>query len=363
MPDSPSARRAAHAAQSVVRAHGGRLWRLPGTHLAAPTRPRSDAFGPWHYWWQAHYLDCLVDAGWRALHTHGATITRDVAHTADALLRTMWLRNGLRYVNPYYDDMAWLLLATARLDALHQAIEHVSDRRIRTVRSVLNAQLESAHTADHGGGLWWHAVRDFKNVPATAPAAIHFARTGQSERATELIEWMYAHLQDPQTGLFFDGLRERDGAQYIERNIYTYNQGTVLGALLALGRSTDVTRAEQLIADIVTHLTGAGATLITHGSGDQGLFTGILARYLALAATDERISVTARSQARASVLATADALWAGRAARGRWWVFPADSGATVGEASIALPIELSTQLQAWMTLEAAHLVTVDARVA
>ena len=60
------AARAAAAERAVVRRHlrplGGVL---PGTRIGrirwprmAPVRP-----WPWHYWWQAHLLDCLVGAG------------------------------------------------------------------------------------------------------------------------------------------------------------------------------------------------------------------------------------------------------------------------------------------------------------
>ena len=62
--------RADEAAEAVIGHFGHRLFGLPFTHLAAVARPAQHLwpFGqPWHYWWQAHYLDCLVDAGWREL--------------------------------------------------------------------------------------------------------------------------------------------------------------------------------------------------------------------------------------------------------------------------------------------------------
>ena len=63
------ANRAASAETAVAKRHLRRLWQLPGTQLGVvgwpPTR-RDSAFGTWHYWWQAHLLDCLVDAQVRA---------------------------------------------------------------------------------------------------------------------------------------------------------------------------------------------------------------------------------------------------------------------------------------------------------
>lgn len=59
------ANRAASAETAVTQRHLRRLWALPGTQLAVvawPSTRRDRLFGSWHYWWQAHLLDCLVDA-------------------------------------------------------------------------------------------------------------------------------------------------------------------------------------------------------------------------------------------------------------------------------------------------------------
>jgi predicted alpha-1,6-mannanase (GH76 family) len=99
--------------------------------------------------------------------------------------------------------------------------------------------------------------------------------------------------------------------------------------------------------------------------GDGGLFTGILTRYLAQAARDGRLPGATRATAARMVTDTAAALWAGRRA-----VAPGEALARHGgagrlifshdpqrAASQTYPpgaaVELSTQLQAWMVLEAA----------
>ena len=103
--------------------------------------------------------------------------------------------------------------------------------------------------------------------------------------------------------------------------------------------------------------------LRSEGTGDGGLFTGILVRYLALAAVDERLSAETRAEAALLVTDTAEAFWEGRrlvaaqeplARKGARLVFsarpelPARRSYPAGSA-----VELSTQLQAWMVLEAA----------
>lgn len=100
-------------------------------------------------------------------------------------------------------------------------------------------------------------------------------------------------------------------------------------------------------------LTHPGGALQTHGPGDGALFTGILARYLALAARDDRLAPTARETAAALVTTTADAFWAGRQESADGWVFPRETTGGHDPALLGGTVEFAAQLQAWMTLEAA----------
>ncbi len=57
--------RAAISEDAVLVLHLRRVWALPGTALAVNTSPAMAAhrlYLGWNYWWQAHLLDCLVDA-------------------------------------------------------------------------------------------------------------------------------------------------------------------------------------------------------------------------------------------------------------------------------------------------------------
>jgi predicted alpha-1,6-mannanase (GH76 family) len=337
---------------------------MPFTHLARTAQPARGRFdSPWHYWWQAHYLDAVVDAGLRCLRGGDDDGARARARTGDRLVRTIRLRNRARWVNDYYDDMAWLALAAGRLALLHAALGRARPpRRLRTAEGDLTRQLGSALTAELGGGLFWNVERDFKNVPASAPAALHLARLGRVDEARGIVEWLYARLWSEETGLFLDGVRLTSGAEVVVTDIWSYNQGTVLGALVTLGDAQSLQRAADLIAAVADRLTTErdGIRLLrTHGGGDGGLFTGILGRYLALAATAEGLSATARDTARELVAATADALWTGRDLRGpdRATAVAVWSPEPAVRARASQPpgarIELSTQLQAWTLLEAA----------
>ncbi|GAA4048274.1 glycoside hydrolase family 76 protein [Arthrobacter methylotrophus] len=380
-PETPDwAARANDAARSVTRYFGRRLVFLPGTHLAASVRPSkglSKPFQPWNYWWQAHYVDCLVDAGVRELASgsrfDGAT-RPSAGHLASRLVTTIRLRNFLRYVNSYYDDMAWLALATLRLDGLAEKAHKPGRRRNARLQKSLSPQFESASTDHMGGGTFWNTTRDFKNTPATAPVALHFARTGKPQRAQGLLDWLDATLYEPTRGLYLDGAKIQEGKLVLAEEIYTYNQGPVLGTLLELGGEANLARAAALVGSVAAHLTVHASpkrqeklVLRGEGTGDGGLFTGILVRYLALAAKDLRLPAVTRATARQLVLDTAEALWTGRATRtdavgktsgkydgGGSLMFSTEPQRPATETYPAgTAVELSTQLQAWMMLEAA----------
>jgi predicted alpha-1,6-mannanase (GH76 family) len=379
------AARADAAACSVTAIFGQRLFLLPGTHIGATVRPSgrvASLFRPWHYWWQAHYVDCLVDAGNRKCTGASPAARFDAGRPlavrlASRLVTGIRLHNFLTFVNSYYDDMAWLALSTLRLEKLADAVRLGGRRRSARIRKILTRQFDSASTDDLGGGTFWSTKRDFKNTPATAPVALYYARTGWPNKAQALLDWLDANLFDPSQGLYLDGLRiGTAGEVLVETAIYTYNQGPVLGALLELGGEANLARAATVVEAVDRSLTappvtekdspGAnarGRVLRCAGTGDGGLFTGILCRYLALAAADSRLPEPVRATAARLVLDTAETFWSGRREVSAAEPLARDQGKLLFSSYPHVPafsayppgaaVELSTQLQAWMVLEAA----------
>ncbi|WP_237201657.1 glycoside hydrolase family 76 protein [Rothia nasimurium] len=390
--------RAGTAAHSVTRLFGHRVAGVPGTLLGRTlhpdTRRRSQRRGEWHYWWQAHLLDNLVDAGFRQLTTpDGQGQAQASLRQARAVLRGIQLRNLGTYINNYYDDMAWLTLACERLNRLALAVEGSGDAFAQDAAGRLYQELTAACTPEVGGGAFWSKDRDFKNTPATAPIALAFARAHRYDEAVALLNWLHAHLFDAERGLYLDGVKvagrgSRAEITSVEGGLYTYNQGPVLGAYLAL---LDAGAVKGLTVDPAEHIAEVLAgidrefgrdfeaedgtplrLLRTQGGGDGGLFTGILVRYLAEVATHPALSQGVREQARQLVLATAEVFWAGRREfdpdlpmnelginpneiRGEAVaLFSPDVTRHISEVlKPAQPVDLSTQLQAWMVLEAA----------
>lgn len=362
------ANRAASAEAAVRQRHLKRLWYLPGTQLGVvgwpPTR-RDRWFGSWHYWWQAHLLDCLVDAQLRDPQTDRHT---EIARQT----RSHRLRNVMSWVNNYYDDMAWLALAIERASRVVGVDRH-------RVLDKLTDQFVKAWVPEDGGGIPWRKQDQFFNAPANGPAGIFLARYGDRlRRAQQMADWIDQTLIDPETHLVFDGIK----AGSLVRAQYTYCQGVVLGLETELavrtGDERHAPRVHRLVAAVRNEMAPSGV-LKGAGGGDGGLFGGITARYLALVAIslpgDSAADVAARDTAKELVLSSAQSAWdyrqplGGLPLFGPFWdrtaELPAEDS-TAGEfvngavdASAVPERDLSVQLSGWMLMEAAHTVTTD----
>jgi predicted alpha-1,6-mannanase (GH76 family) len=363
------ANRAATAETAVAKRHLKRLWALPGTQLgvvAWPSDRRDRLFVTWHYWWQAHLLDCLVDAQVRDPQPARRTeINRQV--------RSHRLRNNFSWTNNYYDDMAWLALA------LERAARLVGVERRRALPKLAD-QLVKAWVPEDGGGIPWRKQDQFFNAPANGPAGIFLARYGDRlRRAEQMGDWIDQTLIDPETHLVFDGIK----AGSLVRAQYTYCQGVVLGLETELAARTDsgardrhAARVHRLVAAVNEHMAPSGVLQGT-GGGDGGLFSGVTARYLALVATtlpgERAEDVAARDTARKIVLASAKSAWDYRQTVKELPVFGAfwdryaelptgvgDQAQVVGgavDSSEVAERDLSVQLSGWMLMEAAYSVT------
>lgn len=382
------AHRADLAEAAINERHASRLWMLPRTNLAVvawPPTTRDRVFLRWHYWWQAHYLDCLVDAAIRRP-------TQARQQRIRQTLRGIRLRNlrGLT-ANRYYDDKAWLALAGARVNEV---------KKLRTPKSIAPLEWNIIAGADNlTGVLPWRSNETFYNVPTNGPAAIMMARTNRLEEAIGLMNWVFDNLINEQ-GLVMDGVRLRMHGPEIVRDIHPYCQGVTLGACLEIseklreraGLDPDqsitgiddaekaqhlmlwITRLRELVHAVAKDMATPAGVIDTHtGGGDGGLFKGILARYLAEIAVrlseDTPLNRATRKIAARLVLASAESVWRHRLEIDGLPVFGADwttdanlpRNAGVVGTSIAGAVrsseiperDLSVQLSGWMLIEAA----------
>ncbi len=337
--------RAGIAEQAILHRHLRRLGGVvPGTRIGRIQWPRRCPVWPWpwHYWWQAHLLDNLVDAQLRSPNPRRAA-------TVAKLARGIRLHNTGSWLNRYYDDIAWLGLAMQRAGTLAR-------RSGPSALGAITNRLGEGWTEDGGGGIWWRRDDDFKNAPANGPAAILLARNGELGFAAAIADWMSETLLDPDTGLVRDGVRlaPNGSVREVVPLVYSYCQGVHLGTCVELAARDGHQRwADRAVAivDAMTHrLAGPDGVLPGSGGGDGGLFAGITARYLADAAVRRPELTEAASRL---VLAGASAAWAGRAEIGGGPVFSADWGRPAAEPAAGVPeADLSVQLGAWMLFEA-----------
>ncbi|KHO28368.1 fructose-bisphosphate aldolase [Mycolicibacterium setense] len=359
------ANRAASAEAAITQRHLTKLWGLPGTQLgvvAWPATKKYSKFGTWHYWWQAHLLDTLVDAQVRDPQPERKT-------RIERQIRTHHLRNNFSWTNNYYDDMAWLALALERAGRLAGVEKSHALKK-------LCGQFVDAWVPEDGGGIPWRKQDQFFNAPANGPAGIFLARYVAGDRlrrAQQMADWIDETLIDPETHLVFDGIK----AGSMVRAQYTYCQGVVLGLEVELAvRTEDVRHAERvrrLVAAVDSEMSTDGV-IKGAGGGDGGLFNGITARYLALVANslpgDTAQDDAARETARSLVLKSAQAAWDNRQTVdglplfGPFWDRTAEVPGVEGQqaqfvdgavnASAIPERDLSVQISGWMLMEAAH---------
>lgn len=380
--------RADLAEAAVNDRHASKLWGLPRTNLAViawPPTTREAFFYRWHYWWQAHYIDCQLDA-------YSRRPTKSRRARLRATVKGMRIRNGGKLSkNRYYDDKAWLALALGRTEALPKLHKPKGTTALRR-----NIQ---AGVDPSTGVLPWREGETFFNVPTNGPAAIMLARTGHLEEARRITGWILDNLVN-HDHLIMDGIRLRMHGPEIVTDLHPYCQGVTIGACLEVvlglykqaGVSPEdpledrehaalvdeampyITAIRSLVQAVATHMADhQGVINWQTGEGDGGMFKGILARYLADAALrlpgDSPHSKATRKLARRLVLASANSVWNhrlevdGLPVFGTEWdkdarlphnygLGPRSLAETAGVIRID-ERDLSVQLSGWMLMEAA----------
>jgi predicted alpha-1,6-mannanase (GH76 family) len=350
--------RADLAERAVMERHVHTLWGDSGMQLGTLHWP-SSLFDQllltrWCYWWQAHLLDCAVDAAYRERTPERIDRIGDIA-------RGIHTRNLASWTNRYCDDMSWLVLTLERADRL------LGVRFGDAVPQLQAALLDSWNPAV--GAVPWKIGHDYYSTSGIGPTGIAMARLGKLSHAERLADFLHTRLRDTESGLIFDGVHEPGGL--VDRTLRTYCQGVAIGLETELALRTNDSshrdRAAALVAATADRLAHAGVIAGAAGN-DSGLFMGILARYLAqtaLALGDPTAAQLVHASARAA--------WDNRAEVNGLPMFGADWSRPVtapgGLETLLRPADsslasspndspdLSTQLSGWMLLEADYQLT------
>lgn len=246
-----------------------------------------------HYWWNAHALDVLVDGYLRT--NDSKYVTR-----INTLVNNWSNNNGGTIYKDYYDDMEWFVLS------LFRAYEATGNSTFLNMSTDIWDDIKTGENGNQGGGIAWRKSQlDYKNTPANAPAIIYACRRHQKwghswelDIATRLYNWQKSTLVTS-AGRVRDGIN-RQGNGQIDDWQFTYNYGTFIGAALEMYQSTgNSTYLNDAITSADYAIQSAGLTnngvFKNEGDRDAGLFKGILVRYLAILAQEPAVSSTKRN--------------------------------------------------------------------
>lgn len=247
-----------------------------------------------HYWPQAHAMDVVVDAYKR---------------TSDQFYLDyypLWWEGAPKYNfsgrpedpwwNVFVDDMEWIVLAQLRMYESTGNETYFSKANQMYNDWIWPAWGPENEAPWYGGITWKTDVEKSKNACSNGPAALVAARIytmydkvkepgdkpkkAYLEEAVKIYAWLRDNLYDPAEGRVFDNMNL---AGEINTAIYTYNQGTFLGAAHELYKITgdkqyldDAVNASNYVID---HMSDNKGVLANAKSGDGGLFNGIFFRY------------------------------------------------------------------------------------
>lgn len=250
-----------------------------------------------HYWWNAHMVDVLVD---------GYVRTKDASYLPKlkSLVRGIKTSNKGSYQIFFNDDMEWLGIACLR------AYKATGDEEYKQVAEYLWEEVKKGWTDVHGGGIMWRTdTPEEKNACSNGPGAllaINLFEINQNkdelEWAKKIFEWQKNTLVDPLTGLVWDNISYEGDEVVINKGmVLTYNQGTQVGSAIQLfnhtGEQQYLQDAWKTASSIMTSpkLTYEGI-LRNEGQGDGGLFKGILVRNLTLLAENPFLEKSKKRQ-------------------------------------------------------------------
>ncbi len=300
-----------------------------------------------HYWPQAHAMDVIVDAYLR---------TKDKKYLA---MYPLWWEGAPRFNfagrpedawwNVFVDDMEWMVLTQIRMFESTDNAEYYKKARQMYDQWIWSTWGPEDEAPWYGGITWKTDVDKSKNACSNGPAAIIAARlynfydkagvsSGKDKEqylteAKKIYAWLKKILFDERSGAVADNMA-RNGD--INRNwIFTYNQGTFLGAAHELYK---ITGDKQYLADavkaanyVIDRMSTNKGVLSDATNGDGGLFHGIFFRYFVKLINDETLDFDTRKKFHdyltnlATVMAENGINHKTMLYGGEWWKAPADN--------------------------------------
>lgn len=299
-----------------------------------------------HYWPQAHAMDVIVDAYQR---------TKDKKYLQ---MYPLWWEGAPRFNfsgraedpwwNVFVDDMEWMVLTQIRMfESTDNAVYYKKARQMydQWIWPTWGPEDEAPW---YGGITWKTDVEKSKNACSNGPAAIIAARLynfydkagvsgGKAKEeylneSKKIYAWLKKTLFDERSGAVADNMAKN--GRINRRWIFTYNQGTFLGAAHELYK---ITGDKQYLADavkaadyVVNQMSTNNGVLTDATNGDGGLFHGIFFRYFVKLINDETLDKGTRQKYHnyltklATVMSDNGVNHKTMLYSGRWWKAPAN---------------------------------------
>lgn len=236
------------------------------------------------FWVQAEQIEMIEDA-------YDRTHSRESRGMIREAIAGFVHRNGTDWTtNKYNDDIMWMTIACARAwQDTHDNADRVLAKR--------NFDAVYARGYDDllGGGLYWSTDKAGKHACVNGPAVIAaclLCRICNDKaylaKAQALYAWERSALFTT-NGAVHDNMRVNG---HLGRKVFTYNEGTFIGAADLLWKLTGNTNypADALLAAKFTRgVLSWDSTLPVYGSGDAAGFNGIFMRWMARFLNDSRL--------------------------------------------------------------------------
>ena len=242
-------------------------------------------------WWNsANDLTGLADLA--IIDPSFETTARPVLHTAfDKAPASQGIAS---FENAWYDDEGWWALLWIRTYDLTQDPMYLDEAES------LFQDMAAAWPTPCGGGIWWDRAQTYIASIANElflSVAAHLANRvrGRDEKASYVnwamreVDWFENASLINEFGDVIDGI-DLNGCTRNHTDVFTYNQGVILGGLVELYKAngnTSLLPKAQAIADAaMRNLTNEDGILLEKGSQDEGAafaqFKGIFIRNLQL---------------------------------------------------------------------------------
>ena len=264
-------------------------------------------------WWQsANLLETTINY---MVTNNNSDYSSDIATTFND-------NKSGNFLNNYYDDEGWWALAWIK------AYDFTNNSSYLDMAKTIFADMTGGWDNTCNGGVWWSKDRTYKNaIPnelfLEIAARLHQRVSGDTvggggpggysyiDWATKEWNWFNNSGMINGSHLINDGLTSSCGNN--GQATYTYNQGVVLGGLVALYQSTNnstyLSTAETLANASTTQLVNSSGVLVdpcepSNCGGDGAIFKGIYVKNLIVL-----YQVDNKSSYHDFILHNADSLW------------------------------------------------------